>query len=532
MIRKTTLYFVLSICVFCNLYAQQNFHSVIPFFPDERWWGGFVAMGSQMPYGNQLSELDLSRQNFNNQGVPLLVSNKGRFIWSDDAFKFSIQDNKLHIQSAFEEVKPIQAGKSLRDAYLAACKIHFPPSGKLPDSLFFSMPQYNTWIELMYDQNQDDIIKYAENIVKNNFPKGILMVDDNWQKYYGNFEFKPDKFPEPKKMINKLHSMGFKVMLWVCPFVSADSPEFRELEAKGYLLKQKGSSSAAMIRWWNGYSACYDFTNPNTSKYFVALLKDTQERYGIDGFKFDAGDVNFYNEERIDSYKKDARSTDHTMAWAKIGLQFPFNEYRACWRMGGEPLVQRLGDKHNSWKHLQLLIPDMIAAGLLGYSYACPDMIGGGQITSFENLDSSKFNQDLIVRSAQTHTLMPMMQFSVAPWRILNAKNLEICRRMADLHVKMGNYILNCAKHSSQTGEPIIRHMEYSFPNEGFSGYKDQFMLGDKFLIAPILTQDNVRKVKLPKGKWKDDLGKVYSGGIEIIVNAGIERLPYFEKIK
>jgi alpha-glucosidase len=57
--------------------------------------------------------------------------------------------------------------------------------------------------------------------------------------------------------------------------------------------------------------------------------------YGVDGFKFDAGDNSFYDPCYIDSYRKDAISTDHTFAWAKIGLEFPFNEYRACWRMGG-----------------------------------------------------------------------------------------------------------------------------------------------------------------------------------------------------
>lgn len=46
-------------------------------------------------------------------------------------------------------------------------------------------------------------------------------------------------------------------------------------------------------------------------------------------------------------------------------------------------------------------------------------MVGGGQYGSFLNIDRDKFDQDLIVRSCQVHAMMPMMQFSVAPWRIL-----------------------------------------------------------------------------------------------------------------
>lgn len=78
----------------------------------------------------------------------------------------------------------------------------------------------------MYNQNQIDIEKYAQDILANDFPTGIFMIDDNWQKYYGNFDFKPEKFPDAAGMIDRLHKQGFKVMLWIAPFVSADSPEY------------------------------------------------------------------------------------------------------------------------------------------------------------------------------------------------------------------------------------------------------------------------------------------------------------------
>lgn len=518
-------------CFLSVLQAQQMTKTEIPFLKNECWWGAFVAQGSQMPFLQPVGELNLETQNFNNQGVPLFLSNKGRYVWSNQPFRFEIKENTLVIRSAYDpKIQVVQAGNTLRDAYRTASAKHFPSSGLLPDSLLFSMPQYNTWIELMYNQNQKDVEKYAEDIIKNDFPAGVLMIDDNWQKYYGNYEFKPETFPDPKGMVDKLHRMGFKVMLWVCPYVSPDSPEFRELEAKGYLVKRK-SGETALIRWWNGYSATYDLTNPAAFDYVVAKLKKNQADYGIDGFKFDGGDVGYAGMDIV-GMNKEGLPIDQLTGWAKIGLAFPFNEYRACWKMGGEALVQRLGDKDYSWNAVRLLIPDMIAAGLFGYSYACPDMVGGGQFGRFLNIDPTKFDQTLIVRSAQTHALMPMMQFSVAPWRILSKENLAICRNAARLHEKMGHYILNCAKEAAKTGEPIIRHMEYMFPGEGFSTCKDQFMLGDKYLVAPVMTPENTRTVKLPKGKWRDDLGKNHSGGKQITLNASLERLPYFEKIK
>jgi hypothetical protein len=75
--------------------------------------------------------------------------------------------------------------------------------------MFLNKPQYNTWIELVYDQNQADVLKYAHGIVDNGFPPGILMIDDNWQKYYGSTEFRPDRFPDPKGMVDELHALGF-----------------------------------------------------------------------------------------------------------------------------------------------------------------------------------------------------------------------------------------------------------------------------------------------------------------------------------
>lgn len=529
MIKKMILGCLL-LCCGITAFTQVTVKKEIPFLKDECWWGGFVAQGAQMPYLKPTGEFNLETQNFNNQGVPLFVSNKGRYIWSDEPFRFRITENSIEIISEEGNIEAVNAGKTLREAYLAACQKHFPPSGTLPDSLLFSMPQYNTWIELMYNQNQKDILNYADNILKNGFPAGVLMVDDNWQKYYGNFEFKPDKFPDAKKMIDQLHAKGFKIMVWVCPFVSADSPEFRELQAKGYLMKQKGSGSPALFSWWNGYSACYDLTNPAAFDHYVAKLKEAQAKYGIDGFKFDAGDVMYYAPVAFDSFLKGAKTVDHCQKWAEVGLHFSFNEYRACWKMGGQPLVQRLGDKNYSWRAVGLLIPDMLAAGLLGYAYTCPDMVGGGQFAAFLNV--KKFDEPLIVRSAQTHALMPMMQFSVAPWRILSAENNRICANMARLHAKKGEYILSCARQAAKTGEPILRHMEYMFPGQGFADCKDQFMLGDKYLVAPLVTPENNRQVRLPKGKWRDDLGKIWSGGKVISVKAGLERLPYFEKIR
>lgn len=534
MIKKSFFILLVSLLIGSVILQAKQTIRIIP-YEGERWWGCMVALGSRMPFASELQYINLATENWNNQNVPLLLSSHGRYIWSEEPFSIQIQHGVIELTTKDSVLTPIKAGETLRDAYLAASKNHFPSSGQLPDELFFSMPQYNTWIELTYNQNQADILTYAENVKKHNFPVGVFMIDDSWNKYYGNFEFKPEKFPDPQAMIDKIHNDGFKIMLWVCPFVSADSPEFRELESKNYLIRSKSTGGAAIIRWWNGYSACYDLTNPDAIAHLVGKLKESQKIFGIDGYKFDAGDIGHYANADLVYYDKDATSVELSEAWARIGLEFPFNEYRAGWKMGGQPLVQRLGDKNYSWNAIELLIPDMISAGLLGYSYTCPDMIGGGQIASFINIDQTKLDQELIVRSCQVHALMPMMQFSVAPWRILDNKHLDIVSHYARLHEKFGDYILECAKESAVSGEPILRSMEYCYPHQGFVECRDQFMLGDKYLVAPMVKPGYKRSVTLPKGVWKDDKGEIIKvrKGVETIeIEVPIERLPYYTLIK
>lgn len=509
---------VIVFSMFCAMYMHAQTY----------WWGGAVGVGHEQPYTNFRS-FNMATEDANNQLCPLFVSSNGTYLWNDSAFVYSFENGQIHTDIPLEEVK---AGTTLREAYMSAQQKYFPASGLLPDTLFFTMPQYNTWIELMYNQNQEDILNYAHAVIDNGFPAGVLMIDDNWQRYYGNFDFKAERFPDPKAMMDELHALGFKVMVWICPFVSADSPEYRELEAKGYLLHDS-QGGTAILHWWNGYSACYDLTNPASAAYLVNILKTAQEKYGIDGFKFDAGDNNCYVSTDIVAYDKTATSVDHTTSWAKIGLSFPYNEYRACWKMGGQPLVQRLGDKDYSWDAVASLIPQMTTAGLMGYAYACPDMIGGGQWTAFLGVESGDFDQELIVRSAQIHALMPMMQFSVAPWRILSKENLRIVQQMAALHAEFGTYIMQCAHHAAETGEPIVRNMEYQFPHQGLALCKDQFMLGDRYLVAPVVEKGATsRLVSLPKGTWKDEQGKKYKGGKSYTIVAPLDRLPYFEKIK
>jgi alpha-glucosidase len=194
--------------------------------------------------------------------------------------------------------------------------------------------------------------------------------------------------------------------------------------------------------------------------------------------------------------------------------------------MAGQPLAQRLRDKAHEWEDVQKLIPHMLAEGLAGYTFSCPDLIGGGDFDSFQDL--KRFDQDLVVRSAQVHALMPMMQFSVAPWRVLDAEHLKAVKLAVKIREQFTPTILELARQSAKTGEPIVRSLEYAFPHQGFEDVKDQFMLGDTILVAPLDRKGSSRQVVLPKGDWIGDDGKTHPGGATYTLEVPLGRIPYF----
>jgi alpha-glucosidase len=155
-------------------------------------------------------------------------------------------------------------------------------------------------------------------------------------------------------------------------------------------------------------------------------------------------------------------------------------------------------------------------------------MIGGGAAGTFHNNADGRLDQELIVRSCEIHALMPMMQFSVAPWRVLDEEHLAVCLKYARLHEELGPYLVEQARRCSQTGEPIVRSMEYAFPGQGFETCTDQYMLGDRYLVAPMMGPGTSRTVRLPKGRWQDENGKTYKGGKTYELTVPLDRVPRF----
>jgi len=503
----------------------------------EFWWVGVTSESHLFPIDSGSFEIDLYGNTAGNQVQPLLISSAGRYIWSDDPFRVKIAGSLIQVESDFGSLESGMEGETLRETYQFASKTFFPPSGDMPDPVLFTHPQFNTWIELTYYQNQVDVLKYAHAIVESGFEPGVLMIDEGWANDYGDWTFNLETFPDPKSMMDELHALGFKVMLWVSPYISPDGAFFKELFLDSdnvvWIRNPEHPEWPAILQWWDGFSAVVDLTSPSGVTFLQDQLDKLVNDFGVDGFKLDGGDAVHYSDERMLngslSFVPETLPNEHTEAFARFGLNYKLNEYRATWKMGGQALAQRLRDKGHNWEDLRTLVPGIINQGLMGYPFTCPDLIGGGEYLSFRNIDT--IDQELIVRAAQAHALMPMMQFSVAPWRVLDSENLKICVDMADLHTEMGSEILALAEASALSGEPIIRPLEYAFPQQGYVGITDQFLLGNDILVAPVVEKGATsRVIQFPPGSWLGDDGSLVEGPAEITVDAPLERLPWYQK--
>ena len=523
--------------VVLSVHASER---TVRMLPDEKWWGLCSNFGRQMPFTEKSDFFcDLRTSNYSHQSQSVLVSDKGRVLYCDAPVEATIGGGTIKFVSERGKILLAEnAGKTLAEAFRFASKTYFPPTGEEPELLYFSAPQYNTWIELTYHQNEKDILAYAQSMLDHGLPPGIFMIDDTWQLDYGTWEFDPRRFPDPKAMVAKLHKMGFKVLLWMCPFVSMDSPAYRLLEygqspdtvkpqPKGGFVTDGTIGRAAAVEWWNGRSALLDLSHPNGRNWLCGRLDWLKSEFGVDAFKFDGGGLADY--QHVCAKENGLCPARQNGLYADLALQYKGSELRSAFGMGGKPVIMRLADKDHSWEALARLIPDMLAAGLIGSPYICPDMIGGGQWMTF--LPGAPFDPELFIRSAQIHALCPMMQISASPWRVLSVEHQKLFVEMVSLRQKFATKFVELAKRAAKDGEPIMRNLEYNYPGMGYADIKDEFMIGEDLLVAPVLEKGaRVRKVVVPPGIWMADDGSRCDGPTTVDVLVSLSRIPYFRR--
>jgi alpha-glucosidase (family GH31 glycosyl hydrolase) len=173
------------------------------------------------------------------------------------------------------------------------------------------------------------------------------------------------------------------------------------------------------------------------------------------------------------------------------------------------------------------LIPESIAQGLIGHPFVCPDMVGGGDVNYCSG--DRPVDQELFVRYAQCAALFPMMQLSMAPARVLDADHLHAVLAAVRLRRSLATEILELVNQAGASGEPILRPLAYHF--SGYEHVHDQFLLGERILVAPVLRQGaSTRSVELPPGNWIDEDGRSLTGPGIVELPVELESIPWFQR--
>ena len=518
--------------------ARQRQVTVVTPLAGEKWWGGILHRGWEMPYGNTPRPIDLGLEG----GVtaPFLVSSAGRYVWSDRPFVYAFTNDVLTVTSDMEKVEPVVAGTTLREAYLAASAKHFPFNGRTPAELLFAKPQWNNWIEIaIQGMRQTSVDAYTEALARSGFPCGVYIMDGGWLSHNGSYRFHAPDFPESRTRLvvgedilavdHVALPVAQHLVLAAVGAHERRRPDHRLPPLLADAAEHAPGVRAGVVWWWSGISCVWDLTYALGWDDYAQTLRRFAAEYGIDGFKWDAGDVGPMA-RTLRFHDPAKRAVDWAHDYVRVGAElFPYNEYRVGFRTGGMPVMQRLPDVYHRWEAIRRVSGMVQAAGLLGSPYVVADMVGGGEATTYR--PGGYFSEKLFVRSCALAALHPMMQFSAAPWRYLSPGNVEICRAFANLHVEFAPYILDLARQAARTGEPIVRTMEYEFPHAGFAKPMTQFMLGPKWLVAPVTAEDDAVTVELPAGCWTDDLGTVHVGPKTLtLTHVPLGRLPRYAR--
>ncbi len=507
--------------------------------PSGFWYGGGFQ-GWRNPQTYPLNDAHIEKNAFfaegNTQGTPIWYSTSGAALWiqTPKDFRFAVNrkfngkdDGLLSVEmpGVSSLTYEILIGKDIRDVIRSINRRLGYPS-RTPPEEYFRLPIYTTWVEFKVDVSQQKVLEFAHSIHDHQLPCGVIEIDDKWEDLYGDTEFDGKKFPDPKAMVDELHRLGYRVTLWVHPFVNIDSKTYAAHRQDGILARDL-SGSAGLIRWWNGTAAVWDFTNPVAAQEFRGRLRRWQERYGIDGFKFDGGDVNLT--PRDVRTAQDITPSQYADIYNReTTAHFVWNETRVGIYSQKLGIVQRLIDKHSVWgidNGLAAIIPEAITVSLRGFPYVMPDMVGGNQY------DGDVVDKELLIRWAQASALMPLIQFSVGPWHF-DDEAVALCRQVSELHVRFAPYIYKLAQQAPLSGEPILLPLWYNSPQDAETYHlTDEFMLGEDVVVAPVVRKGaRQRDLYLPEGKWRDyKTGEILDGGMWVRgYPAPLDTLPIF----
>ena len=377
----------------------------------------------------------------------------------------------------------------------------------------------------------DDVKEFKDH----KFPLSVIGLEPGWQSksYPCTYEWDKNRFPNPAGFVGKMDKLGIKTNLWINPYISPDA------EMIGKLLPYTASHTV-----WSGYVP--DYGMHETNQIIGNHMKKDLLSIGVSGLKMDENDG-------YDGW-----------LWPDITLfpsKIPAEEMRQTYGLMMQKMTTKLYRDEN--KRTYGLVRSSNAGGvsfpyvIYNDYYNHPDFITALINSSFigvlwtPEVRSSKTAEEWL-RRMQTVCFSPVAMLNswsdgTKPWSFP-----EVEKQVADvanLRMQLIPYLYTCFAEYAFYGRPPIRAMnlvdgfvatdkkeegtlsstENPYAVATKKEMKDQFMVGDNLLVAPLFTGETKREVILPQGKWYDFYtGKLVGESQVIKIAPGLDRIPVF----
>ncbi|TFK71573.1 hypothetical protein BDN72DRAFT_433791 [Pluteus cervinus] len=478
-------------------------------------FGPFVKNGQSIEMWNEDSGTN-SEMTYKN--VPFYLSSRGYGIFIPCAGRVSFE-----VQSERTTRVNIAVPYEAMSAYI----IHGPHPCSIIEryTLLTGRPAlpppwtFGLWLSTSFTTSYDEktVNSFLDGMEARNIPVEVFHFDCFWQKgfHWCDYEFDQEYFPDAKGQLRRLKEKGYKVCVWINPYIAQESKIFDEGVQGGYFLK-KGDGCVWQTDAWQAGMAFIDFTNPEACKWYQSKLIKLLD-LGVDCFKTDFGEripignVVYHNSGNMDStqmhnfypflYNKTTFEVVQQYRGRNEAIVFARSATAGCQRFpvhwGGDPL--------SSIEAMAETLRGGLSLGLCGFGFWAHD-IGGFEGTP----DAGLYKRWFAFGCLSSHSRLHGSGSYRVPWLIDPSGEADIIlSRFIHLKHALMPYLYSTAIQTHRTGVPMMRPVFLEFPGkeEGSAVWNDtdtEYMLGSQLLVMPVMDVNERGWVQgyVPSGRW------------------------------
>ena len=350
-----------------------------------------------------------------------------------------------------------------------------------------------------------------------------------------NWQLDPATYPDWEKLIQDLQAEGIQIMTYLNPFL-VDTAE--RTDWQGTNLYQEASRQSLLVKDQSGQnyaienssfsSGLLDLTNPQARQWIKGVIKDQLIMSGAKGWMADFGEA-LPLDSRLFQGNPQSFHNRYPVEWAKINKEaiaeagvehdVVFFSRSAYTQSPGQSPLFWLGDQLVSWDDrdgIKTAVTGLISSGLSGFALNHSDI--GGYTTISNPIATYHRSEELFKRWTELNAFTAVMRThegnipEANHQLVSNDATMEHFGYFARVHRAFTDYRRQLMNDAKDKGLPLVRHMFLEFPQDPATfGLRHQFMLGQDFLVAPVLDQgkDQV-DLYVPEGQWRhlwtDDL--------------------------